>query len=122
MNEPRTPWHPSREELERILDELRPIVAEFAREGPRRRARRSNRALRGVRHQDRVRPGHVPGAACAALLDPTVRRNLRTRSCRPSPRHVEAVDVERVAERAPQVRLVWRLVGRHTRERTHLSP
>ena len=31
MNEPRAPWHPSREELERILDELRPIVAEFAR-------------------------------------------------------------------------------------------
>lgn len=31
MNEPRTPWHPSREELERILEELRPIVAEFAR-------------------------------------------------------------------------------------------
>lgn len=31
MNESRAPWHPSREELERILDELRPIVAEFAR-------------------------------------------------------------------------------------------
>jgi hypothetical protein len=31
MNEQRLPWHPSREELERILDELKPIVAEFAR-------------------------------------------------------------------------------------------
>jgi hypothetical protein len=31
VKEPRAPWHPSREELERILDELRPIVAEFAR-------------------------------------------------------------------------------------------
>ena len=31
MNEARAPWHPSREELERILAELRPIVAEFAR-------------------------------------------------------------------------------------------
>jgi hypothetical protein len=31
VNEPRAPWHPSREELERILEELRPIVAEFAR-------------------------------------------------------------------------------------------
>ena len=31
MKQPRAPWHPSGEELERILDELRPIVAEFAR-------------------------------------------------------------------------------------------
>ena len=31
MSKTCAPWHPSGEELERILDELRPIVAEFAR-------------------------------------------------------------------------------------------
>ena len=31
MDERLRSWHPSREELERILDEMRPIVVEFAR-------------------------------------------------------------------------------------------
>jgi hypothetical protein len=31
MDERLRNWHPSREELERILAEMRPIVAEFAR-------------------------------------------------------------------------------------------
>jgi len=31
MDERLRSWHPSREELERIMAEMRPIVAEFAR-------------------------------------------------------------------------------------------
>jgi hypothetical protein len=31
MDECLRTWHPSREELERIMAEMRPIVAEFAR-------------------------------------------------------------------------------------------
>jgi hypothetical protein len=31
MDEHLRTWHPSREELERIMAEMRPIVAEFAR-------------------------------------------------------------------------------------------
>jgi hypothetical protein len=31
MDERMRAWHPSTEELERILDEMRPIIAEFTR-------------------------------------------------------------------------------------------